>query len=35
MKSSLTVLAVIAGIVLVVYFLGVKTVDFIAKMHGS
>ncbi len=35
MKSSLTVLAVIAGVVLIMYFLGTKAVDFIAKMHGG
>lgn len=34
-KSSLTVLAVITGIVLVMYFLGAKAVDFITKMHGG
>lgn len=34
-KSTLTVIAVIAGVVLVMYFLGAKAVDFITKMHGG
>lgn len=34
-KSSLTVVAVIAGGVLVAYFLFEKTADFITKMHGG
>ncbi len=35
MKSALTVIAVIAGAVLVAYFLFEKTVGFITKMHGG
>lgn len=35
MKSFLTVMAVIAGVVLVMYLLGAKAVDFITKMHGG
>lgn len=35
MKSSMIVLAVIAGVILAMYLLGAKAVDFIAKMHGG
>lgn len=34
-KSSLTVIAVITVVVLVMYFLGAKALDFITKMHGG
>jgi hypothetical protein len=34
-KSTLTVIAVIAGVVLIVYLLGAKALDFITKMHGG
>jgi len=35
MKTALNVLAVIAGVVLVMYFLGAKAADFLVKMHGG
>ena len=35
MQSTLIVIGVIAGVVLVVYFLGAKVVDFMVKMHGG